>query len=338
MKTRKFTALVLACIALCAVFTGCKNKDTENKTDKITISEVTHSIFYAPMYAAVNNGYFSDENIEIELINAGGADKVMTSLLTGGADIGFAGPEAVIYVCARGKENYPKVFAQLTQCDGSFLVGRSENHDFTWQDLRGSTILPGRKGGIPYMTLLYCLNKNGMEVGKDVFFDDSIRFDAMTGAFLSGTGDYVTVFEPGATAIEKEGKGYILASIGEEGGQVPYTTYFANSEYLEENSRLVQRFTKAVYKGRQFVAQSSAEEIAQAISYAFPDTDLATLTTVIQRYKDIGAYSESCAMTHESFNRLCDILKNAGELEKNVSFEDIVDNSFAQNAIQERQT
>lgn len=334
MNLRKFGATVLTAVTLCTVFTGCKSINDENDIDKITISEVTHSIFYAPMYAAINNGYFADENIEIELINAGGADKVMTALLTGSADIGFAGPEAVIYVYAQGKENYPKVFAQLTRCDGSFLVGREENENFSWQDLRGSTILPGRKGGIPYMTLLYCLNKNDMEVGKDVFFEDSIRFDAMTGAFLSGTGDYVTVFEPGATAIEKEGKGYILASIGEEGGQVPYTTYFANGEYLAENSYLVQRFTNAIYKGLQFVAQNSAQEVAQAISYAFPDTDYETLTTVIQRYKDIGAYSESGVMTQESFNRLCDILKNAGELEKTVSFDDIVDNSFAEKAMQ----
>ena len=184
------------------------------------------------------------------------------------------------------------------------------------------------------MTLLYCLNQNGMEVGKDVFFDDSIRFNAMTGAFVSGTGDYVTVFEPGATDLENQGKGYILASIGEEGGRVPYTTYFANAPFLENNRELVQRFTDAIYMGQQFVTENSAEVVAQAIAPSFPDTDMATITAVVQRYKNIGAYSDNGTMSEEDFDRLCEILANAGELSRPVKFEDIVDNSFAQAAVE----
>lgn len=330
MNIRKFLAIILALGILSACATACTSKQTtDDQLVKLTVSEVTHSIFYAPMYAAINNGYFRDAGIDIELVNAGGADKVMTALLTAGADIGFAGPEAVIYVAAQGKENYPKVFAQLTACDGSFLVGREKVENFDWQSLKGSTILPGRKGGIPYMTLEYCLNQNGLEVGKDVFFDESISFNAMTGAFLAGTGDYVTVFEPGATDIEMQGKGYILTSIGEEGGRVPYTTYFANGEFLENNAALVQRFTDAIYKGQQFVNNSSAQAVAQAIAPSFPDTDMAVIETVVQRYKDIGAFSDSGVMLKEDFDRLCAILINSGELAEAVQFEDIVDNSFA---------
>lgn len=330
MNFKKITAVVMAMAVSLSLLTACGEKQPQDKeVVKLTVSEVTHSIFYAPMYAAINNGYFEDAGIEIELINAGGADKVMTALLTGGADIGFAGPEAVIYVAAQGKEDYPKVFAQLTACDGSFLIGRQPVEDFDWQSLRGSTILPGRKGGIPYMTLEYCLNQNGMEVGKDVFFDDSISFNAMTGAFVAGTGDYVTVFEPGATDLELQGKGYILASVGEEGGRVPYTTYFANSRFLADNSGVVQRFTDAIYKGQQFVLNNDASTVAQAISPSFADTDMTVITQVVQRYKDIGAFSESGIMHKEDFDRLCAILTNAGELNTAVNYEDIVDNSFA---------
>ncbi len=329
MNKKKFLAFLLALATALSLLTACSKESKDKELVKLTVSEVTHSIFYAPMYAAIHNGYFEDAGIEVELINAGGADKVMTALLTGGADIGFAGPEAVIYVAARGKESYPKVFAQLTACDGSFLVGRQPVEDFDWQSLRGSTILPGRKGGIPYMTLEYCLNLKGMEVGRDVFFDESISFNAMTGAFVAGTGDYVTVFEPGATDLELQGKGYILASIGEEGGRVPYTTYFAGGAFIETNSGLVQRFTDAIYKGQQFVINNDAATVAQAIAPSFPDTDMEVMTKVVQRYKDIGAFSDNGIMLKEDFDRLCAILENAGELSAEVKFEDIVDNSFA---------
>ncbi|MBQ5314149.1 MAG: ABC transporter substrate-binding protein [Oscillospiraceae bacterium] len=321
--------LVAAAMAVCA-FTAC-GKTEQQELKKVVLSEVTHSIFYAAQYVAINEGYFAEEGLEIELVNAGGADKVMTSVLTGAADIGFAGAESCIYVYLQGKEDYPKVFAQLTKCDGSFLVGRENDENFDWQSLKGSTILPGRKGGMPYMTLLYALNKNGLEVGKDVFFNDTIQFNAMTGAFLSGEGDYVTVFEPSATDIEMQGKGYILASVGEAGGEVPYTTYFAQQNY---DAQTLQKFTNAIAKGQKFVAEKSAAEIAAAIQPSFADTDIKVIETVVQRYKDIGAFNYTPVMTPDSFERIVEIVKNAGEMHADavVPFEALIDNSYAEKA------
>lgn len=326
---KKLICIVLA-LALALSAVACGSSDPQ-PAKKLVLSEVTHSIFYAAQYVAINEGYFADEGLEIELVNAGGADKVMTSVLTGAADIGFAGAEACVYVYLQGKEDYPKVFAQLTQCDGSFLVGREKTEDFDWQSLKGSTILPGRKGGMPYMTLLYALNKNGLEVGKDVFFNDTIQFNAMTGAFLSGEGDYVTVFEPSATDIEMQGKGYIMASVGEAGGEVPYTTYFAQQGYDEE---ILQKFTNAIAKGQQFVAEKSAAEIAEAIAPSFPETDLTVIEKVVQNYKDIGAFSYTPVMNKAAFDRIIDIVKNAGEIEADaqVPFEALIDNTYAENA------
>lgn len=323
---KKIIAVVLSAALLCTVLAAC-GKIQEEPMKKLVVSEVTHSIFYAPQYVAINEGYFAEEGLEIELVNAGGADKVMTSVLTGGADIGLAGAEACVYVYLQGKEEYPKVFAQLTKCDGSFLVGREKVEDFDWNSLKGSTILPGRKGGMPYMTLLYALNKNGLEVGRDVFFNDTIQFNAMTGAFLSGEGDYVTVFEPSATDIEMQNKGFILASVGEAGGEVPYTAYFAQQGY---DADTLEKFTRAVAKGQQFVAEKSAAEIAQAIAPSFPDTDIQVIETVVQRYKDIDAFSTRPVMTEEAFARIIDIIRNAGEIEAEavVPFEAVIDNSY----------
>lgn len=324
----------LICVLLAAVlalsFTAC-GKTEQKELKKLVLSEVTHSIFYAPQYVAINEGYFAEEGLEIELVNAGGADKVMTSVLTGAADIGFAGAESCIYVYLQGKEEYPKVFAQLTKCDGSFLVGREAAENFDWQSLKGSTILPGRKGGMPYMTLLYALNKNGLEVGEDVFFNDTIQFNAMTGAFLSGEGDYVTVFEPSATDIEMQGKGYILASVGEEAGEVPYTAYFAQQGYDEET---LQKFTNAIAKGQRFVQEKTAAEIAAAIAPSFAETDVAVIEKVVQNYKDIGAFSDTPVMSEESFDRIVEIVKNAGEIHADavVPYDKLIDNSYAETA------
>ncbi|MBE6894703.1 MAG: ABC transporter substrate-binding protein [Ruminococcaceae bacterium] len=327
---KKLICIVMA-LALALSMAACGGKEPQ-PAKKLVLSEVTHSIFYAAQYVAINEGYFAEEGLEIELVNAGGADKVMTSVLTGAADIGFAGAEACVYVYLQGKEDYPKVFGQLTKCDGSFLVGREKVQNFDWQSLKGSTILPGRKGGMPYMTLLYALNKNGLEVGKDVFFNDTIQFNAMTGAFLSGEGDYVTVFEPSATDIEMQEKGYILASVGEAGGEVPYTTYFAQQNFDKET---LQKFINAIAKGQKFVAEKSAAEIAAAIQPSFPETDLAVIEKVVQNYKDIGAFSHTPVMNKEAFDRIIDIVKNAGEIEQEaqVPFEALIDNTYAEKAV-----
>ena len=229
---KKGLALLLCvCLALTAL-AGCSGKTKEMQ--KVTVCEVTHSIFYAPQYVALAKGFFADEGLDVELSNGGGADKVMSAVLSGNVDIGFAGPEASIYVYNEGKEDYTEVFAQVTKCDGSFLVGREKDASFTWDKLAGKHILPGRKGGVPYMAFEYAIRKNGMDPASDLLLDNSIQFDNMTGAFLGGTGDYVTMFEPTASSVEAEGKGYIVAAVGEEEGEMPYTAYFAKKSFFEK--------------------------------------------------------------------------------------------------------
>ncbi len=326
-------ALLLIVFTICTSFVGC-SKETQNK--KITVSEVTHSVFYAPQYVAINLGFFEKHGIEIELINGGGADKVMTAVLANQVDIGFAGPEASIYVYLQGKADYPQVFAQLTKRDGSFLVSREKNDKFRWTDLRGKHILPGRKGGVPYMALEYVIKQNGLIPQVDMNFDNSISFDAMTAAFLGGTGDYVTIFEPTATMLEKEGKAYIVASVGEAAGEIPYTAYFAKKSYIEENKNLIQDFVNAIYEGQVWVDTHTAKEVANALMPSFPDTDIDVLEIVVQRYKDIDAWNKNPIMTEDSFNRLQDVIKEAGELTKRVEFGSLVNNTFAKESVKNK--
>lgn len=329
---RLFRSFALAlCMALAlTVFTGCVKSQQKAK---ISLCEVTHSIFYAPQYAAMNLGYFAEEGIEIELSNGQGADKVMSAVLSNNADIGFAGPEASIYVYNEGKEDFSRVFAQLTQRDGSFLVGRAPDPDFSWDKIRGKVVLPGRKGGVPYMTLEYVIRKNGLDPAKDTTLDNSVQYALMAGAFTNGTGDYVTLFEPTASMMEAEGKGYIVASIGKESGEIPYTAYFAKKSYLEKNPELVARFTKAIYKGQKWVATHSAEEIAKVIAPSFPDTNSKLLTTVVKRYKDIDVWSATPIMKPESFELLQKVMTQAGELTKAAPYDKVVTTEFAQKAI-----
>ena len=333
---KKPLAMLLAAAFVGASMMGCSQQPSETETPltKVTVSEVTHSVFYAPQYAAINLGFFEEEGIEIELSNGQGADKVMSAVLSGHIDIGFAGPEAAIYVVNEGRENHPQVFAQLTQRDGSFLVGRQPEPDFDWSQLEGKTILPGRKGGVPYMALEYVVKSKGLTPGEDVIFDDSIKFEAMTGAFTAGTGDYVTMFEPTASMIEAEGKGYIVASVGEEAGEIPYTAYFASNELIEKDPALIQHFTNAIYKGQQWVATHTPEEIAQAIAPSFPDTDEALLATVARRYQEIGAWSTDPIMKESSFDLLQTVMTSAGELDQKASYDKVVNNSFAKAAVE----
>lgn len=331
-KSRSKTiAVLLSCaLLLFGLATGCRSK-----TDivKVTLSEVTHSVFYAPQYVAINNGFFAEEGIEIELINGQGADKVMTAVISGSVDIGFAGPEAAIYVYNEGKEDYAEVFAQLTQKDGSFLVGREPAEEFEWSSLEGSLVLPGRKGGVPYMTLEYVLKSKGLTPGVDLVFDDSIQFAQMAGSFASGHGDYVTIFEPTASMLEAEGKGYILASIGMESGEIPYTAYFAKMSFIDKNPGLIRKFVNALYKAQLWVEEHSAREIAEAVAPSFPDTDIELLETVIQRYKDIEAYSKTPVMKEEAFEKLQTVMSEAGELKQKAPYEKLINNSFAEEAV-----
>lgn len=305
---------------------------TEVGPTKVTVSEVTHSVFYAPQYAAINLGFFRDEGIELELINGGGADKVMTAVLANQVDIGFSGPEAAIYVYNEGKEDYAEVFAQLTKRDGSFLMAREPNENFDWSDLVGSHVLPGRKGGVPYMTFEYVLKQHGINPATDLNFDNSISFDMMTSAFIGGTGDYVTVFEPAATTIQNEGKGYIVASIGAESGEIPYTAYYAKKSFIAKNPELIQKFVNAIQKGQKWVKEHSAKEIAEALLPSFPDTDVAVLEQVATRYKEIDAWSTTPVMTKDSFERLQAVMTEAGELKQIAPYESVVNNKFAEKA------
>ncbi len=332
MKTRIFSLFValIMLVSCVTIFTGCDDGD-KNKT-VLRISEVTHSVFYAPQYLAINLGIFEKYGIEIDLINGGGADKVMTAVLSNQVDIGFAGPEATIYVYQQGKTDYPKVFAQLTKRDGCFLVAREPDEDFEWSELKGKHVLPGRKGGVPYMTLEYVLKSNGLDTSKDLNFDNSISFDAMTSAFLGGVADYVTVFEPTATVIQNEGRGYIVASVGEASGEIPYTAYFAKQSFLKENKEVIQNFVDAIYEAQQWMLTHSSKEIAEALAPSFSDTDVTVIEQVVERYKEIGVWNETPIMTEESFNRLQDVIIEAGELSEKVNFEKIVDNSFAEKA------
>ena len=324
---KRFVAVILVVVLVltCTVVIGCEK--TNNR--KIRVSEVTHSVFYAPQYVAINLGLFEKRGIEIELVNGGGADKVMTAVLSNQVDIGFSGPEAAIYVYLEGKEDYAEVFAQVTKKDGSFLVAREKDDNFKWTDLKGKHILPGRKGGVPYMALEYVIKQNGLTPAKDMNFDNSISFDAMTAAFLGGVGDYVTIFEPTATTLEKEGKAYIVASVGEEAGEIPYTAYFAKKSFIKANSGLIQDFVDALYEAQVWVDTHSPREVAEALLESFPDTDIDVLETVVQRYKDIDAWNKTPVMTKESFNRLQDVIEEAGELSKRVDFEKIVNNTYA---------
>ena len=326
---KKCLTLLLCLLLTAGILAGCGGETGELMT--VRLSEVTHSVFYAPFYAALELGFFEEEGLEIELSNGGGADKVMTAVLAGQVEIGLAGPESCIYVLNEGREDYPVVFAQLTKRDGSFLVGRTDE-EFSWENLRGKTILGGRKGGVPEMTLEYVMRQNGVIPQEDAVVDTSVQFNMMAGAFTGGNGDYVALFEPTATEVELAGKGYVLTSIGLESGEIPYTAFFAAQSYLQENPEVIQGFTNAIARGQEWVLSHSAEEIAETILEQFPDTDLEVLTAVCQRHLEIDAWNATPVMEEEALDRLMTVMETAGELEQRVAFADLVDNSFAEKA------
>ncbi len=325
MKKSVAIMLLIIFTACCFVtFVGCKPKGD----NVIRLNEVTHSVFYAPLYVAINEGYFDDEGIQIELTNGGGADKTMTAVISNQADIGFCGPEAAIYVYNEGRKDYPKVFAQLTTMDGSFLIGRT-NEDFNWAtSLKGKEIIGGRKGGVPAMSLEYALKQKGYTIGEDVFINYDVQFDLITAAFESGVGDYCTMFEPSASLYEQNGKGYMLASIGVSSGKIPYTCFTATQKYLNDNADNVKAFVNGLKKGVDFVNMHSASEIAFAVQPSFTGTDLSLLTKAVDSYKRIGAYANKLSLDKEDFDRLQDIIISAGVYSEKADFDSIVDNSF----------
>ena len=328
---RKFTALFLAilmCLCCVPVFA-----ETEELT-KVTLNEVAHSIFYAPQYVAIEEGYFENEGLELILVTGFGADKVMTAVLSGDAEIGFMGAEASIYAHQEGANDAVVNFAQLTQRAGNFLVAREEMPEFTWKDLKEKTVLGGRKGGMPEMVFEYILKQNGIDPAKDLTIDQSIDFGSTAAAFSSGLGDFSIEFEPGATALEQEGVGYVVASLGVDSGYVPYTSYSAKTSYIEEHPDIIQKFTNGLQKGMAFVQSHSPEEIAKVIAPQFPETDLDTLTTIVKRYYEQETWKDNLIFEKESFELLQDILESAGELNERTVYEDLVITEYAQNAIQ----
>jgi len=310
--------------------TGCKKDELK----KVRLIEVTHSLFYTPQYVAITQGFFEEEGLKVELTDGKGADKCMAALLSGEADIAFMGPEASVYVYNQGRGDYAINFAQLTQRDGSFLVAREPDPDFTFDKLKGKEVLGGRKGGMPFMTLEYVVKKHGLTPGEDVNLRTDIQFDVLAGAFVGGEGDYVSLFEPVAATLEKEGKGYVVASIGKEGGYIPYTCYSTTKSIIEEDPELVQKFTNAIYKGMLWVQNHSSEEIAEAVKPQFPDTDDEVLIALIDRYREQDSWKPDLIITEEGLNHMMDIMELAGELEQRADYEKIVTTKFAEKAME----
>lgn len=326
--TKNICAILSACTTALA-FPACKEDDNGIKT--IQLNEVTHSVFYAPLYLADALGYFAEENIKIELTNGGGADNVMSAVLSGDADIGFCGPEAALYVLIGGSTDVPTVIGQLTKRDGSFLVSRNPEPDFKWEDLKGKEILAGRKGGVPAMTFEYILNQKGLKDGVDLTLNYDVAFNLMTSAFEAGTADYCTMFDPVAYEYEAAGKGYVVASVGEASGEVPYTCFMAKNSWIKKNEDVVEGFLRAVTKAVKYVNETSPVTIAPYLTSYFVGTSETSLAASVERYKTIDAWRTELSMTEESFNRLQDIIENAGELTRRAQMSELVNNSYAEN-------
>lgn len=321
---RKILLFILIILILLGGFFFIGRKEKENNLIKVKVAEVAHSVFYAPQYVSLANGYFKDLGLDVEFILTPGADNVTAAVLSGDVDIGFSGSEATIYVYNGGEKDYLKTFAQLTQKDGSFIVSRRKMDSFNLYDLKNKTIIGGRKGGMPEMTLEWVLKQNNIDPKKDLNIDTSIAFAAMAGSFIGGNGDFVALFEPQATMVEKEGFGYIVESLGNLGGVIPYTAYNARMSYLENNQETIEKFTKAIQKGLDYVHENDSEEIAKIILPFFPDTSLNDLIVVLDRYKENDTWPKETTFTKESFDHLQDIMINANELKEKVNYKDLI--------------
>lgn len=334
MKSKKYIAAALAVLlAAAALPVTAFAEEKENKEPvKITLNEVAHSIFYAPQYVAIEEGYFEEEGLDLTLVTGFGADKVMAAVLSGDAEIGFMGAEASVYAFQEGANDPVVNFAQLTQRAGNFLVAREEMPDFKWEDLKGKNVLGGRKGGMPEMVFEYILKQQGIDPEKDLEINQSIDFGSTAAAFSGGLGDFSVEFEPSATALEKEGAGHVVASLGVDSGYVPYTSYCAKSSYMEENPEVMQKFTNALQKGMDYVQSHTPEEIAKVIAPQFSETDLETITAIVKRYYEQDTWKENLIFEQESFELLQDVLEDAGELNKRVKYESLVTTEYAKKA------
>ncbi len=333
MKKITLILLIVALVgASCFMFAACTDADD----NVIRLNEVTHSVFYAPLYVALNEGYFAEYGLEVELTNGGGADKSMTAVISDQADIGLMGPEAAVYVNLQGSKNYPVVFGQLTRCDGAFLVGRTPEPDFEWTDVAGKEIIGGRKGGMPAMSLEHALRANDLTIGTDVILNYDVQFDLITAAFEGGTGDYCTMFEPNASQYEEAGKGYIVASVGAEAGYIPYTCFMATKEYIEANPDKVADFMRAIIKAIDFVTTADVEAVADALRESFPTTSKELLVKSVQNYKAIDAYMSNPVMTEESYSHMLDILYECGTITSRPAYSEIIDNSIVEKILAEK--
>ena len=321
MKKRLFIVILCFLIIITIFFHMFNNTRIKKSkdTEKITLAEVAHTIFYAPMYVSLEKGYFKENGIDVELILTSGADKVSAALLSGDADIGLCGSEATIYVYNGGEKNYLKTFSQLTQKDGTFLVSRKPYKNFSLSNLKNKSVIGGRAGGMPEMTFEYALKQNNINP-SDLKIDTSIAFAAMSGAFIGGQGDFVTLFEPTATMLEKQGYGYVVASIGELGGIVPYTSYSARKSFINKHKNLIKNFDKAIQMGLNYVHTHSDLEVAKTISSQFPDTSLDDIKSAILRYRNNDTWPKTTKFTEESFNHLQDIMIDYGELKEKVAY------------------
>lgn len=320
--------LVLITFSTCLITTGCSNVDTKT----IRVNQVTNSIFYAPLYVAINNGYFEDEGYKIELTTAEGSNTTNVALMTNSADIGLMGPEQNVYSYVNGDENYPVVFGQLTKRDGSFLISRTNETDFDWSNLAGKHIIAGRKGGSPAMSLQYALELNGYDVTTDLNFDTSIAFASIGGTFMSGVGDYMTMFEPAASEFVKSGGGYIVASVGEESGEIPFTCFSANKDYIQKNPEVIIAFLKAIQRGLNYIKTATIDDVVDSLAPSFSGSSKESIKVGIQNYIKADAWNSSPVMTQASFNRLVDMLTHAGELSKTAvaDYDKIINNNFGE--------
>ena len=332
---KKGLSLLLVLVMLAAVLSGCGKKTTSaGGLTPVVLNEVAHSIFYAPMYVAIEEGYFEGEGIALDLVTGFGADKTMTAVLTGDADIGFMGSESTVYTYAGGTEDYVVNFAQLTQRAGNFLVAREPVENFTWDMLKGKNVLGGRAGGMPQMVFEYILKKNNIDPAADLHIDQSIDFGSTAAAFSGGQGDFTVEFEPHATSLETKGDGYVVASLGEDSGYVPYTAFSAKKSYIENNKELIQSFTNALQKGMDYVQSHTPKEIAQVIAPQFDGTDMDTLTKIVERYYNQDTWKADLIFEEDSFTLLQNILEESKVLGERVPYEDLVTTEFAKKAVQ----
>ena len=328
LKKIIFSVIALILIIAITILSIYQTQKKDNGLTKVKVAEVTHSMFYTPQYLAHKLGYFEEEGLDVEIITVPGADKVTASVLSGDVQIGFCGSESTIYVYNQGEKDYLVNFAGLTKRDGSFIVSREKIEDFTLEDLKGKHVIGGRKGGMPVMMFEWALTQTGIDPKKDVNVDTSIEFASMSGAFIGGTGDFVNLFEPNALQLEQEGYGYVVASLGELGGVVPYTAYHAKKSYIEENSDVIQGFTNAINKALEYTMNHEAEEIAKDLVDYFPDTSLDDITTIVQRYKDNDSWFDTTEIKEKDFNHIQEIMENSDALDKRAPYDKLVDNSF----------